>query len=525
MDYEPTDYKKLAIRQYPARDLRETAEGKYWRQFKEPVVVQQVGAVSHIDFSRQYPYHFAITSSTRVIVYDTHTRRVRRQFTRFKDKAYSGNFRIDGKAIVAGSEDGLVQVFDSASRTLLRQLKGPQRPTHVAQFSSDKVHVLSGSDDATVRWWDVTMGEQVCRLDGHSDYVRAAAASPVSADMWATGGYDHICKLWDVRSSECTMNLDHGSPIEDVAFFPSGSLIATAGGNSVCIWDMLSGGKLLRRLANHQKTVTCVCLSPMAGPASAAAPRMLTGSLDGHVKVFELDTFTVTHATKYTAPILSLGLSPDCGLLAVGMADGYLSIRKHSRPKEATGPGVTGRPAKRERYKPRLTAATYRYFLRGQNEKAAEGDFKVAARRRARLAPYDQFLRKFHYREALDAALDSRQPEVVASVLEELAARSGLNAALGGRDAEGLLPVLAHLDKYIREPRYARLLIGVAHRILDAYASAVGASREVDELLLQLRQHVHLELRLQADLRRIQGMMEPILAASLASGEPQLPEE
>jgi len=67
----------------------------------------------------------------------------------------------------------------------------------------------------------------------------------------------------------------------------------TAGGSHLCIWDMLSGGKLLARLSNHQKTVTCVSVSPMAGPAAVAAPRLLAGSLDGHVKVYELDQFKV----------------------------------------------------------------------------------------------------------------------------------------------------------------------------------------------------------------------------------------
>ena len=36
----------------------------------------QVGAVSHIDFSPVYPFHYAITSSTRVIIYDALTRQV-----------------------------------------------------------------------------------------------------------------------------------------------------------------------------------------------------------------------------------------------------------------------------------------------------------------------------------------------------------------------------------------------------------------------------------------------------------------
>lgn len=106
---------------------------------------------------------------------------------------------------------------------------------------------------------------------------------------------------------------------------------------SACLLLLLapsqSGGKLLRRLSNFQKTVSCVRMSPLAGPNSAAAPRMLAGSLDGHVKVFELNDFKVTSASKYPAPVLSMGISPDCSLLAVGMADGTLSVRKHARPK------------------------------------------------------------------------------------------------------------------------------------------------------------------------------------------------
>ena len=49
-------------------------------------------------------------TSLQVIIYDAVTRQVRRQFTRFKDKAYCGTFRSDNKLLVAGGEDGIVQV-------------------------------------------------------------------------------------------------------------------------------------------------------------------------------------------------------------------------------------------------------------------------------------------------------------------------------------------------------------------------------------------------------------------------------
>lgn len=114
------------------------------------------------------------------------------------------------------------QVFDASSRSVLRRFDAHKKPVHVTRFSPDRLHVLSGSDDVTLRWWDVSAGEQVMRFDGHTDYIRAAAVSPVNAETWASGGYDHVVKLWDVRSNECVMTLDHGFPVEDVTFFTSG---------------------------------------------------------------------------------------------------------------------------------------------------------------------------------------------------------------------------------------------------------------------------------------------------------------
>ena len=488
------------------------------------------------------------------MVYDGATRALRRTIARFKDKAYGATWRDDGKLLVAGGQDGVVQVFDAASRNVLRQLKGHQRACHAVRFAADRCHVLSAGDDVTARWWDVTAGKQACRLAGHADYVRCLAAAPGGgSELWLTGSYDHTAKLWDVRGSgsggggggggsrggggaACIATLDHGAPVEAVAFFPSGGLAATAGGNTVCIWDVLGGGagsgRLVKRLANFQKTVTCVALSPRAGPACAAAPRMLAGSLDGHVKVFELDAFTVTHATKYPSPVLSLGLSGDAGLLAVGLADGTLTARKHLRPPQvavgagggfamgsaAAGGGAAARAARR-RARLELNAGNFRYFLRGRSTKASAGDFAVEARRRARLAPYDRYLRRFQYRAALDAAVAARQPGAVDALLEELAARGALDAALGGRayDAASLVPLLRHLARHVCDPRHAATLAGAAARVVDLYAPSVGADAAADAALALLREALAAEAGLHEELMAIQGALEPILAAGMAA--------
>lgn len=61
------------------------------------------------------------------------------------------------------------------------------------------------------------------------------------------------------------------------------------------------------------------------------------------------------------------------------------------------------------------------------------------------------------------------------SVLEELAARDGLDIALGGRDAASLTPLLRFLCRHVTEPRYSKLLCSIAHRVLDLYAAVVSA--------------------------------------------------
>lgn len=136
-------------------------------------------------------------------------------------------------------------------------------------------------------------------------------------------------------------------------------------------------------------------LSPARIPRVACVLHFCT------TQIFELDTFKVTHSSRYPAPVLSLGVSPDAGLLAVGMADGMLSIRKHVRPKVASGTAAAagrqedGRVYRRPAYVPRLTAANFRYFIRGQNARAAADDYRIKAQQKARLAPYDKLLRQF----------------------------------------------------------------------------------------------------------------------------------
>lgn len=55
-------------------------------------------------------------------------------------------------------------------------------------------------------------------------------------------------------------------------------------------------------MSNHQKTITALAVN-------SSANRLLTGSLDHMVKVYDVENYKVVHTMRYPAPILCLAIS------------------------------------------------------------------------------------------------------------------------------------------------------------------------------------------------------------------------
>jgi len=114
------------------------SESLYWRKFKYPVFFKHDGPITSIHYVpfNQIPIsangqlesesdqqsqsqsiltpssknQYAITSSTKVQIYNSRNHRVKKTISRFKDIVSCSGFRWDGKLIAAGDHKGLVQV-------------------------------------------------------------------------------------------------------------------------------------------------------------------------------------------------------------------------------------------------------------------------------------------------------------------------------------------------------------------------------------------------------------------------------
>jgi U3 small nucleolar RNA-associated protein 15 len=148
----------------------------------------------------------------------------------------------------------------------------------------------------------------IATFTDHSDYVRSGVVSVANPSLILTGSYDSTVRLFDVRERGCVMTMKGGRggaaplPVEQVLMFPSGSVAISSSGPIIRIWDLISGGRCLRAMSNHQKTITAMSFDGSSG-------RLLTGSLDQMVKVYDISTYKVVHTMRYPAPLLSIAVS------------------------------------------------------------------------------------------------------------------------------------------------------------------------------------------------------------------------
>lgn len=383
--------------------------------------------------------------------------------------------------------------------------------------SLDKLHLVSGGDDGIVKYWDVAGESVVLDLFGHKDYVRCGDCSPVNGDMFVTGSYDHTVKLWDVRvdNSKSVMEVNHGKPIEDVIFLPSGGLIATAGGNTVKIWDLLGGGKMVHSMESHNKTVTSICVGRVGNESGEESMqyRILSVALDGYMKVFDYGKMKITHSMRFPAPLMSVAFSPDCLTRVIGSSNGTLFAGRR-RKKENVESGIVdfwslGRVEEPQR--PVLRPAYFRYFQRGQSEKPSEGDYLIVRPKKLKLGEHDKLLKKFRHKEALLSVLSGKNPEHVVAVMEELVARRKLLKCVSNLDKEELGLLLSFVQKHLTVPRYSGLLMGLMKKVLEMRAEDIRTCDALKGHIRNLKRSVEEEIRIQQSLQEIQGIISPLL--------------
>jgi WD40 repeat protein len=260
--------------------------------------------------------HLAAGTNARpdyIKVYNSATGELEKALPGHRDAVLSLVYSADGSELLSGSYDNTARIWDVASGAELRLLRGHEWWVRSAEFSPDEKHIVTACEDGSVMVWDDherktdrqrrNLSPSLTFL-GHSGPVFAAAFTP-DGNRIASAGYDGRILLWkpvaDSAGSGVKSTFDfamegHTAPIDALQFSADGETLVTGSyDNSVRLWDV-KNGKLHETLRGHAGRVRAVAMIPFPGQktqkdAPPVKSRLISGGLDGHVKVWDLQGY------------------------------------------------------------------------------------------------------------------------------------------------------------------------------------------------------------------------------------------
>lgn len=256
-------------------------------------------------------------------------------FTGQSDSVNTVAFSPDNQTLVSGSDDTTIKIWHLSTGAVLNSFAGHSSPVGCIVISSDGQTLASCSAtpnlyrygehlnwDNTIQVWDLTTGQQIHRITGHSDTVTAVAISPDS-QILASASWDNTIKVWELSSGNLlhTLIADYSSStnLNPIAISPDGQIFASESRGNIAIGS-LSSGEWLYILAGDAPSCTSLAFSP-------DYQTLVSGSRNGIIKQWNWRSRELLHTfTGHSHSVNSIALKPDGQVFASSSDDGTIKF-------------------------------------------------------------------------------------------------------------------------------------------------------------------------------------------------------
>ena len=277
----------------------------------------------------------------------------------------------DGNRVASSGGDKLVKLWSLPSLECLEVLEGHTRYVSTVAFSPSGRYLASGSNDKTVRVWLVSEGsgeveEELYTSNRSENYYQVQLAKSqqrrcqtlsghrldintcdMLGDSLATGANDATIRLWRYQPeqeeySECEVSplKGHNYSVYSLRFSQDGAwLVSGSLDGCVNVWDVNTGQVL--HSYRHNIAFRSVVISQ--------DKRLVAGgSDDDQVHVWNISSNTTTELRSHENTVFAVSFSPDSSLLVSGCSGGSVvlwtltTMKALDNVPDAHDLGVTG---------------------------------------------------------------------------------------------------------------------------------------------------------------------------------------
>ena len=198
--------------------------------------------------------------------------------------------------------------------------------------------------DEKVRIWDAVTHKLVRTLKGHNDGVNSVHFCPDGLKI-VSASDDKTLRVWDVRTGECQQTIHDLGKVMSAQFSPDGQTIVSASGDSIRVWNAMTGESL--QALEPTETQTAMRIRNCRFPACSLSVSLLehefsvfsarfspdgqnivsAGGHDRTVRIWDLATGECVRTLQgHTASVYSAEFSPDGRKVVSGALDGTVRI-------------------------------------------------------------------------------------------------------------------------------------------------------------------------------------------------------
>ncbi|GAK50003.1 serine/threonine protein kinase with WD40 repeats [Candidatus Moduliflexus flocculans] len=206
--------------------------------------------------------------------------------------------------------------------------KGQANTTTSVGLTPDGKFLLSShSKSSHLVLWELDTGRCLRTFTGHTDGINAIIMLP-GGNHIISGSADMTLRLWDIRTGESLQEFrGHTNPVKSAAVTPDGQYLFSCGGESVRVWEVLTG-KYLKRLAGKDR-ISVLAVSP-------DGQKIFAGCQDGLIRIYSWPLGRLLHSfSGHGSVVTMLAVSPDGRFVVSSSSDKTLRVWNVSTGKIA----------------------------------------------------------------------------------------------------------------------------------------------------------------------------------------------